>query len=467
MEDCKNSKEVETLLGDPKKAILAMAVPTAVALIAQSANNLIDAMWVAGLGRDALAAVGIVFPIFFIMIGISNGIGIGAASAISRRLGADNGAEADKTASHALVLTLIGCAVLTAVFLLFLEPILNLMGAGASEGTMTECMNYAFPIVLFLSVFMIVGVMSSILRSEGAAKRSMYVLILSAAINMVLDPLFIYDYGLGWGMRGTAAATVVSVAVSMFIIIYWYFIRKNLFIRFKFRGFRFDSSIIKDIFSVGLPASIQMTVISAVIIFANIILLQAGGDDGVAIYASDWRIIDILIIPPMGVAMGLVPVCAAAFGAVRYDKISTAYVYSLKISVLSMILVGIITAIFAPQILTVFTYGSDTEYLRDGMVLFLRIACIFMPFMAIGMTAESLFQSLGMGMKSLFSTLFRNFLLVPVCYIAMLATSGLTYIWWGIAVSEIAGSLFIAWWTFVTLRSVMKKSGPDLKTYGP
>jgi len=451
------------LLGDPKKAILAIAVPTTVALVAQSVTSLINAVWVAGLGRDALAAIGIVFPIFFIVIGISNGIGIGAASAIGKRIGAENKAEADRTAAHAIVLILIASAVLTVLFLLFLEPILRLIGLGAGEGTIQECINYAFPLAAFTFVFMIVGVMSSILRSEGAAKRSMYILVLSAVINLILDPFFIYDYGLGWGMAGAAMATVTAEGVAMVVMIYWYFVKKDLYLKFKFKGFRFESPIIKDIFKVGIPAALQMMMISVVSVFMNLMLLHTGGDDGVAIYSSDWRILSILTIPLSGISAGIVSVCAAAYGAKRHDKIRTAYTYAIKIAVILMIGVAAIAVVFAPLILYVFTYDPHTEYLRDGMAEFLRIAAVFLPFMAIGMAAESLFQSLGMGVKALISTIVRNLFMLPVCYLAMVTTSGLTYIWWGITISEIIPSSFIALWTFIVLRTLMKEFAAEKK----
>lgn len=466
MEDHEKTKEVETLLGDPKKAIIAMAIPTAVALVAQSANNLIDAMWVAGLGRDALAAVGIIFPLFFIIIGVSNGIGVGAASAISKKIGAQDKPAADSTATHAMVLIIIASAIMTVALIVFLNPLISLMGAGATENTLQECINYALPMILFTFVFMIVGVMSSILRSEGAAKRSMYILILAAVINMILDPIFIYDYGLGLGMTGAAIATVIAEAAAMVVMLYWYFGKKDLFLKFKFKGFKFDVPIIKDIFRVGLPASIQLIILSIVSIFMNLLLLQAGGDDGIAIYSSDWRIINVLVIPLMGISTGLVPVCAAAFGARRYDKILVAYKFSIKAAVLSMVLISIVTVIFAPQILTVFTYDSSTLYLRDGMVEFLRIACVFLPFMAFGMAAESLFQALGMGMKALMSTVFRNFLMLPICYAAMILTADLTYIWWGVSVSEIIGSVFIAVWSFIVLKVIMKEFKMESKLAG-
>ncbi|MCL2032144.1 MAG: MATE family efflux transporter [Methanomassiliicoccaceae archaeon] len=463
MEEFEKTKDVETLLGDPKKAILAMAIPTTIALVAQSVNNLVDAMWVSGLGRDALAAVGIVFPLFFIVIGISNGIGIGAASAIAKRIGAENKAEADRTAAHAMVLILIASVIMMVLFLLLLEPIIRLIGAGADEGTIQECINYAFPLVVFVAVFMLVGVMSSILRSEGAAKRSMYILIIAAVINLVLDPFFIYDYGLGLGMTGAALATVLAEGVALVFIFYWYFVKKDLYLKFRFKGFRFESPIIKDIFKVGIPAAFQMMVISVVVVFMNMILLQAAGDDGVAIYSSDWRILSMLMIPTMGIASGIVPVCAAAYGARRYDKVRIAYMYGIRISVILMIAVAAATMIFAPNILVVFTYDSGTEYLREGMTEFLRISVLFLPFVAVGAAAESLFQALGMGTRALISTLFRNFLLVPVCYVAMLTTSGLTYIWWGSTFSEITGSLFVAIWAVLIIRIISKEFEAEKK----
>ncbi|MDR2698458.1 MAG: MATE family efflux transporter [Candidatus Methanoplasma sp.] len=466
MEEFEKTKDVETLLGDPKKAILAMAIPTIVALVAQSANNLVDAAWVAGLGTDALAAVGIVFPLFFIIIGICNGIGIGAASAIAKRIGAGDKLEADRTATHAVMLILIASAITMVVLLVLLRPLLGFMGAGASESTIEECVNYALPIIVFVVVFMLIGVLGNILRSEGAAKRSMYILILSAVINLVLDPFFIYDYGLGWGMMGAAVATVISVAIALVVILYWYFIKKDLFLKFRFKGFRFEMPIIRDIFKVGIPAALQMMVISFVVVFMNLILLQAGGDDGVAIYSSDWRILSVLMIPLFGIASGLVPVCAAAYGARRYDKVKIAFTYAVRISTLFMIVVTAITVILAPHILMIFTYDPEMEYLRPGMAEFLRIGAIFLPFVAMGAAAESLFQALGMGMRALVSTVFRNFLLIPVSYIAMLTTSGLTYIWWGSAFAEIAGSLFVAVWGFFILKVLMKEFELEKKLAG-
>ena len=459
VEEYEKTKDVETLLGDPKKAILAIAIPSTIALVAQSLTNLTDAMWVAKLGTEALASVGIVFPLFFIIIGLSYGIGIGAASAISKRIGAGNKEEADRTATHAILLVLLASLIVTVVVYITLDPILRFIGSGATELTIQECHNFARPIVVFAFVFMATGVMANILRSEGAAKRAMYVLVFVAVINIILAPFFIYDYGLGWGMTGAAMATVTAESIGLAIMFYWYFGKRDMFLKFRFRGFIFSKVIAKDIFKVGIPASFQLVVIALVSVFMNLVLLHAGGDDGAAIYSSDWRIISILMIPIMGVATGIVPVCAAAYGAKQFEKIRTAYNYALKLSISLMIVVAAATIIFAPGMVYVFTYDPGTEYLREGMAEFLMIAALFLPFLAMGNCAESLFQSLGMGVRSLVSTLLRNFLMVPLCYVAMLMTTGLTFIWWGAAIAEISASAVVLVWSFMVLKKVIGSSG--------
>ena len=455
MEDPK-TKDVETLLGDPKKAIVAMAIPIAIAMIAQSANNLIDAVWVVRLGSDAMAAVGVVFPLFFIIIGICNGIGIGAASAITKRVGQDNKADADNATTHALVLMIIASLILTPLMLLILRPLLMVMG-GAD--IIDDCYDYAMPLCAGMFIFMISSVMSSVLRAEGAAKRSMVALIIPALINMAIAPIFIYDdllgFGFGWGLTGAAIAILISSAIGMFMTFYWYFAKRDTFLKFRFKGFKHDPVITKDILRVGLPAAMEMMILSLVSIVMNLILIQAAGTDAVAVYSSDWRLIQMLMIPIMGISAAVVPVCAAAYGAKRFDKIKEAYLYSLKISISFMVLLSIITAIFASQMLTVFTYDESTAHLKGDMLDFLRISCIFMPFMAFGIVSASLFQSMGMGVRSLISTVFRNALMLPICF--LLIDHGLKAIWWGVAFAEIAGPLLVGIWGLLTVRFLIRQ----------
>ena len=449
-----STKEVEVLTGNPRKAILALAIPSMVALAAQAVNNVINAAWVAGLGEDAMAAVGIVFPLFFIIIGFSNGIGIGASSAIARRIGRGNKAEADDAATHAIMLAVVISLILTPILLILVNPLMHSMGG---HSIIEDCVEYATPILLMMIVFMLVGVMSSVLRAEGAAKRAMYILVIAAVLNLVLDPFFIYDFGLGWGLAGAAWATVLAESIALIVMMYWYFVKKNIYLSIKFKGFRFKKSTTFDIFRVGIPAASEMMIISFVSVIMNLILESASGTDAVAVYSTDWRLIQMLMIPLMGIAMAVVPVCAAAYGARKNDKIQEAYRYSLRISIVAMIAICIVTAITAPYITMIFTYSADS--LHDMMVEFLRISCVFLPFLAFGFVSASLFQALGMGVRSLISTAFRNGLMIPAAFLAM--TFGtLTTVWWAVCAAEIAGCLLVGIWCLATMRVLMRGYSP-------
>ena len=448
---------VKTLLGNPKKAVLAMAVPLIIAMIAQSANNLIDAVWVAGLGADALAAVGFVFPLFFVIIGVGNGVGVGTSSAIARRIGAGNKAGADRTAMQGIGL-MIGGGILASVFLLvFQRPILMAMGAG---GTIDECIGYGTPIYLCAVILLVNVLFTNLLRSEGAAKRSMLTQILSEVINIILDPLFIYDYGLGMGVAGAAWATVIATIIPLIIMMYWYFVKKDTYIQLSRKNLDVDKPIAKEILHVGIPASIEFIAISIFSMLMNMVVVMCGGTDNVAIFSSAWKVIQILMIPLMAIGGAIVPVFAAAYGAKRFDKIKDAYGFALRFCIAIMFAIVIVTELTAPVMAIAFTYTDSTAYLRDPLVQCLRVLCLFLPFASWGFVATGLFQSMGMGMKSLACTLFRSGLQVPVCYFLAITVGTFYSVQWGVFSTELIGSVFAGVWSLLLMRGLLKGYAP-------
>ena len=451
-----NTKGVDTLLGNPKKAILAMSVPLIIAMIAQSANNLIDAVWVAGLGPDALAAVGFIFPLFFIMIGFGNGIGIGASSAIARHIGRGDKEAVDSTATQSIVLITIIGAVMTVFMLVFQNELLDVMGAGQ---TLDLCVQYGTPIFAMTLIFFYNGLLSNLLRSEGAARRAMATQILAAVINIILDPLFIYDYGLGLGMAGAAWATSVAVAISLVVITFWYFVKKDTYIRFAKKYIRLDRVTVSDILRVGVPASIEMIVMSLFSIIINLIIVQADrGTDGLAIFSSTWRIVQMLMIPNMAIGGAVVPVFAAAYGARRFDKIRDAYAYSLKVCTLIMLVLVGITLLTADGMVMLFAYDDKVAHLKDDMASCLRILSLFLPFMSWGFIGAGLFQSLGLGLYSFICTVVRNGLQIPASWILLITSGTVVSITWGIVSMEILGSIIGGFWSFMLLRVLIKRN---------
>lgn len=452
------TKGVETLLGNPKKAVLAMAIPMAIAMVAQMGNNLIDTMWVAGLGANALAAMGFSFPLFFIMIGLGNGIGIGASTFISRRIGAGDSSGADKIASQALALSLFVGAIFTVSMLLAQRPLLELFGAGES---IELCLQYTTPLFVSSVPIFVMMIYVNILRAEGAAMLSMKTQILVSVINIILDPFFIYDYGLGLGMAGASWATVVSMMVSMVLLLYiFHFSKKKTYVSVRLRGYRFDREISGKILSVGIPVSFEFIVISLITVVVNWQLAIVGGMTGVAVFSSTWRILQMFMIPLMALGSGMVPVSAAAYGSKRSDKMTVAFLYAVKISAILMLVFTVVSVAFADQLVYVFSYSEDTAHLRPELASCLRYLSLFLPFAALGMVGSSYFQSVGMGVKSLITTTFRNAMMIPFCHAMMVYYNTLGSMWVGITAAEIIGSTVTGLWAIMVLRTVVKGMGP-------
>ncbi|MGI6472424.1 MAG: MATE family efflux transporter [Candidatus Methanomethylophilaceae archaeon] len=452
------TKGTELLLGNPKKAMIGMMVPVIVALTFQSLNSVINSVWVTGLGPDALAAVGIVFPLFIIILSVGNGIGIGASQTVAMYIGMEDKKGADRAAAQALVLTIIGGIVMAVVLTIFLKPILILMGG---ESIIDVCYSYAFPIVLFAPVMMFSALFSNLLRAEGAAKKSMAIQIFAAVVNLIIDPFLIYKpfgFGLGLGISGAAYGTVIAMLASMCMGLYWFKKKDGTYLTLSLRGFKFDTLICRQIFKVGIPASLEMMIVSLVSIVMNNILLWAGGSDAVAIYANSWRIINILMIPLMSTGSAMIPVCAAAFGAKRFDRVQETYRFTLKLVVTIMIIISIFTLFTAKYMVAIISYTPETVHLRGPMSHVMYAACLFLPFASWGSTASALFQSLTLGTYSLICTLIRNLMQLPLCIYLFNFGGTLDYIWMGIAAGQILGSLVAGIWGEFVLRHFVKKA---------
>ena len=453
------TKDVETLLGNPKKAMLAMAIPVIISMVVQNANNLIDTAWVAGLGTSALAAVGFAFPLFFIIISVANGIGIGSSSAIARFIGMGDRESANRTAGQAVILTIVLSIIIGAILFFVMEPLFTLLGAG---DYVQDCVDYFTPVVLTMPVALTGVVMANILRSEGASRKAMYSQILSAVLNIILDPFFIYDYGLGWGLAGAAWATGISMSVSTLLLIYWYFFSGKTYLRIDFNRFRLDKELDKAIFRVGFPASLEMVVVSVVSMIANVLLVQVDPENGVAIYSTTWKIIQVVMIPIMGMGSSIVPVCAAAYGLRKFDNIKISYRFAIFSITAIMAVILVIVAFAADYIVMLFTYSDSTAALRPDMTYGLRLSCLFIIFVPWGFVTAGLFQSLGMGFKSLICTFFRNLILLPIAGFLGIYYGSMEMFWVGVVIAEIVGTLVIGVWGLFVLASLMRQRRGDV-----
>ena len=430
-------KRTGNILGDPRKSLIAMVVPIAIGMIVQSLNNFVDAIWVSGLGTAALAATGVVFPFFFILIGIGNGLGVGASQAIARRIGVGDKEGASRVAAQVLVMGIIVGFVITAVFALFPEQIFSAAGAG---DYIDETLAYGIPIMVCSPIYMLSFIFSALLRSEGDARKSMTIQIAGVVVHLVMDPVLIF--GLGLGLEGAAIASALSALMAAGIAVRYYR-RGDMYVTLSFRGFRFDRELDRDIMRVGLPASLEMILISISTLFMNLIIESVDPVNGVAIYTTGWRILDLLMVFAVSFGSALVPISAAAYGQRSYERIKAVYVYALKYGIALMVTIAIVAIVAAPVLVHMFTYTGSAEALAEEMTRFVRIGCLFLPFCMVGILTSSLFQSVGKGLWSMGATMLRNFLRIPLCY-AMVPMMSLTMIWWGVTAGEIIGTTVVA-----------------------
>lgn len=455
-EESPETKGIKILEGDPKKAIIKLAVPMIVAMSIQTIYQLVDTFWVSGLGADALAAMGFVFPFYFISMALSNGLGIGGGAAISRKIGARDKAGADNVAVHTIIMMLLLVFIFTVPFYVFAPQVFSLAGAGKTAGL---AVAYARVIFLGSIVIFFTNVANSILRAEGDSKRAMQAMILGAGLNIVLDPIFIYT--LKMGIAGAAWATLLSLAVSSAMMLNWLFFRKDTFVSFDFKDFSFEKEIVNDIFRITIPASAQQLSMSLSMLILNLIIVSVSDTDGVAVYSTGWRVATIAIAPLVGIATAVVSVSGAAFGAKDFEKAKTAHTYAVKLGLLIEGGVAAFTFIFAPQIAAVFTQTEEAAHIAPDLIHFLRVICIFYPSVSFGMLSTSFFQGAGKGMSALTANLLRTIVFTPLfaAFFAFSLDMGQVGAWWGI----VAGNAIGAGVTFVWARfylSAILKAGP-------
>jgi len=467
------TKGVETLLGEPKKAVIKLAVPMIIAMSATTIYNFVDALWVSGFGQEiftsntvvevgtgALAAVGYVWPFYMMLMSIAVGLGLGGGAAISRRIGAEDKKGADNVAIHSIIISLIVAIVFTFALLIFSHSIFSSI---STEETVSMAVSYG-TVIFAGSIFLFfINNGLAILRAEGDVNRAMYAMLFGAVLNLILDPFFIFTFGMG--VTGAALATVLSMAITAIIMIFWLFVRKDTYVNLKFSDFKFKKDILKDIFRVGLPAAVQQLSMAITLLALIIIInLSGGGKNEIAIYTVGWRIVMVAVLPLLGMATAVTSVTAAAFGAKAYDKLNTAYMYAAKTGFIVEVILAIIVFLIAPLIAIIFTTRPEDIAIRSGLVLFLQITCVFYPGAAFGIASSAMFQGTGKGTYALIATLLRTIVLTIL--LSMVSTfvlnAGLIGIWWSIVIANLTGSVIAFTWGKLYVRSLHTKKSANV-----
>jgi len=455
------SKNIEMITGDPKKAIIKLALPMMLSMLLIMMYNIADSIWVAGLGADALAAIGFITPLFMVLVGLGNGIGAGANSLIARSIGANNYDGANNAALHAIVLSVIVSVIFTIIIEVFMVPILQFMGAGS---TIQYAMAYSYIIFGFLFIFVYSGVASAIFRSEGDMRRATIAIAVTAVLNIILDPIFIYILNLG--IAGAAWATIVSAVMSCLVMSYWIWGKKDLYLDLSPKNFSYSSKIMIDTLQVAIPSTLENIVFSALAIIINSMLVMAADTTAVAVYTASMRIVQLAMIPLIGFRTAVLTVAGVAFGAHNYKNLQTAHSYSIKIGFAVSIILGAIMFIFSTQIATMFSYTEASASLSPQIATAISVLSLFVLAIPHGMMSSMMFQGVGKGTYSLLITLLRSLILESVfaylfCFIF---GWGLTGIYAGVVFGCFVGGTVGYIWAKFFIRKFKQIS---IKKYAP
>ena len=450
------NKNVELMRGEPEIAVRKLAIPIMISMLLTASYNIVDGIWVVGLGQAAIAGIGFVTPIFMILNGVSVGLGNGATSSISRAVGAKNHDGASKSAAHSLFIFLIASIILTLFLITIQEPLLR--AYGASGQSLVEGLKYGTPLFAGLFAFMFGNGGSGILRGEGDMKRAMYAMIVSVVLNFILDPVFIYVLGLG--SAGASLATIVSSLGSAMVIMYWILIKKDTYVDVNLKEFKFDSKIAKDILKVGIPSSLDMLMMSIAMSFYLMFISAIGGEYGIAAFTSGQRLYLFGIMPLTAVGSAVAAVSGSSFGAKNWEFLKRTHTYGTKFAMMMSLAITVLLVIFAPQLALIFAYTPDTAPLIPEITNFLRIASFGLLLVGIGMPSNFFYQGIGRGTTSLAWTIIRELILtVSFTYLfGMVFNWGLTGIWTGLATGRIIASIFnyiYARYTIAKLKPVM------------
>ena len=427
--------------------LLQMSLPIMLSMLIQSLYNIIDSLWVAKLGTDALTAVSLAFPLQNVVLSLGVGMGIGIGSLMSIHLGSGNREQASITASTGLALILAHCLIFFLAGLFVTRPFLGLFTD--DEAILALACDYTY-IVLCLSWGQLVQMgLEKIFQGCGRMMATMAMVLTGCGLNIILDPILIFGlFGFpALGIKGAAIATVIGQTVPVFLYILLYF-RKDMGLTMSPRYVRFDRQKIREIYLVGIPSTLVLAMPSLLTGILNGILAGLGSIY-VAVFGLYYKLQTFVNLPACGVIQGMRPIISYNYGAGEKERVRHTVRWSLAI-VGCILALGTGLALGLPeQILKLFE--ADAKLLEAGVPA-LRIIGVSLILSALATVACGVFEALGRGKTSLILSLLRQLvILVPVGWVLSLFL-GAAGIWLAFPIAEIV-TLFPA---ALSLRKLMK-----------
>lgn len=412
------------------------ALPAIIAMTASSLYNIVDSIYIGhGCGALALGALTVAKPFMDICAAFGSLVGVGASSLLAIYLGEKDYERANRVLGNVIVMNIILSAIVMAVGLIWLDPIL--MAFGASEDTLLYAHEY-MEIILYGNILThIYFGLNAMLRSSGHPRFSMTATIVAVTVNIILDPIFIF--GLDMGVRGAALATVISQAVA----VVWQFTKfmdKNELVRFHRGIWRLNRHITTRALAIGMAPFLYNIAHCFVVIIINNQLKNFGGDMAIASYGVINRLTFVFAMMVMGLNQGMQPIAGYNYGARHYDRMLRSFYLTCLYATGVMAVVFVLGECFPRAVTEVFTHD---EALIAMTVRPMRIICSTMLIIGFQMVTGNLFTSIGQAGKSIFLSLTRQVLyLIPLTlWLPTLFADPVNGVWWSIPISDSLAAL--------------------------
>ena len=429
--------------------MISMSLPAIISMTINALYNIVDSYFVARISEDALTAVSIIMPLQMMIIAVGVGTGVGINSLISRRLGARRQEDADKAATTGIILGVCNWLVFMLVGLLLPGAFVS---AYAKPGTyIYEAATQYLMIVFCGSFFIFVQVnLEKILQATGNMKAPMICSMSGAITNVILDPIMIFGL-LGFpklGVVGAAIATVIGQVVGFTIGVCILFGGKNHLVNIRFKGFRPEKRIIKEIYQVALPSIIMQSIASVMNVLYNMILV-AYSTTAVAVLGVYFKIQSFVFMPVFGLNQGVLPIIGFNYGARNKERVKEARKEGIRLALFFMVIGLILFQTIPDKLLMIF--DASPKMLEYGVPALRIISLNFIP-AAFGIMNGTVFQATGHGVYSLICSFIRQLVgIVPFAYL-LAKIGGVTLSWFSFPIGEVLGLIY----SFAMLNKLMK-----------
>lgn len=357
----------------------------------QTMYNLVDTAYIGRLGTAPLAALTFSFPLFFTLVSFNIGMGVGLNATVSRLLGAGKEPEAANTALHGIACSLLCAALLFLIAEIFLDPLLTLLGARLEVHKLAG--DYMRIIAAGVFLMFPMYAISSIFTAQGDTVTPMKIQFFTLFLNLALDPLFIFTFKLG--IKGAAIATNIALLAGLILALFY--LKRHSKLHLSRKVWKFSKNIIKEIFAIGLPASLTMLLMAIYMMGINR-LISGYGTDTVAALGLVTRIDSAVIIPMVAISVALLTLTAMFYGARRFHLLTEIIHFAMLVNIAFALTCALVMFLWPRFFLRLFTDKAEPLRLAAS---YLRLEVLSFPFMAITISANRTLQGLGLSLPGL------------------------------------------------------------------